>query len=62
MKSLLLVCLLLVGAARADELTVAFVGGRALSARPNGALEAPLKDQGIAGRGSASPTTTRPAS
>jgi ABC transporter substrate binding protein (PQQ-dependent alcohol dehydrogenase system) len=49
MKSLLLVCLLLVGAARADELTVAFVGRAGLVGSPYGALEAPIKDQGIAG-------------
>jgi len=49
MKSLLLVCLLLVGAARADELTVAFVGRAGLVGSPYGALEAPIRDQGIAG-------------
>jgi len=49
MKSILLVCLLLVGAARADELTVAFVGRAGPVRSPYGPLAAPIRDQGIAG-------------
>ena len=50
MKSILLVCLLVVvGAARADELTIAFVGRAGLVSSPYGPLEPPIRDQGIAG-------------
>jgi ABC transporter substrate binding protein (PQQ-dependent alcohol dehydrogenase system) len=49
MKSILLVCLLVAGAARADELAIAVVGRAGLAASPYGPLEAPIRDQGVAG-------------
>ncbi len=51
MKRAVLVCLLLIdlGAARADELTMAFVGRAGPVASPYGALDPPIRDQGIAG-------------
>src|SRR4030081_3532266 len=49
MKSLLLVCLLVVGAARADELTVAFVGRAGPVGSAHWGVEAAAKDHGSAG-------------
>jgi ABC transporter substrate binding protein (PQQ-dependent alcohol dehydrogenase system) len=49
MKSILLVCLLVAGAARADELAIAVVGRAGLVASPYGPLAAPIRDQGVAG-------------
>jgi ABC transporter substrate binding protein (PQQ-dependent alcohol dehydrogenase system) len=49
MKSVVLVCFLVVAAARADELTIAFVGRTGLVPSPHGRLDPPIADQGIAG-------------
>src|SRR4030081_592408 len=51
MKFILLAALMFVGVApsRAVELTIAFVGRAGLVGSPYGALDAPIKDQGIAG-------------